>query len=505
MPRTADECYAALIGRYRDGYLLGSCAELLGWDEQTYMPRNGSKHRGEQMALLARVRHEWLTAPEMGELLAEVEASSLVSEPGTAETVNVREIRRAYDRAVKLPKSLVEELARVTTAAQQAWRDARKASDFAAFRPHLQRIVDLKRQQASAIGFTTEPYDALLDEFEPGFTASEVTAVFDALRPGLVQLVGAIAASGKSPKRDILEREYPVDQQALFAQSAAAAIGFDFDAGRLDVTVHPFCCTIGPGDCRITTRYNPRHINEAFFGVLHEAGHGMYEQGLDPKYAGTPVGMALSLGIHESQSRLWENQVGRGRPFWQHFFPRAKQTFLTALRDVTLDDWMFAINDVRPSMIRVEADEATYNLHILLRFELERALLTGDLQVHDVPGAWNERFAAMFGLEVPSDAQGCLQDVHWSFGGLGYFPTYTLGNLISAQLMQTARRELSGLDQDFSRGEFGRLKGWLNEKVHRPGGRYRAQTLCREITGESLNHEPLLTYLHEKYASLYSL
>jgi carboxypeptidase Taq len=296
-----------------------------------------------------------------------------------------------------------------------------------------------------------------------------------------------------------------VDRQAIFAQAAAAAVGFDFDAGRLDVTAHPFCLTVGPGDCRITTRYNAKHFNEAFFGVLHESGHGMYEQGLDPEHVGTPAGMALSLGIHESQSRLWENQVGRGRPFWEHFFPRGKQVFLDALRDVSLDDWMFAINDVRPSFIRVEADEATYNLHILLRFELERAILKGDLKVADVPRVWNEKFKAFFGLTVPSDAQGCLQDVHWSFGGIGYFPTYTLGNLIAAQLMKKARRDLSGLDDDFRRGEFSRLKGWLNEKVHREGGRYRAQELCRRVTGKPLSHEPLLAYLRGKYAPLYHL
>src|SRR5262245_50768902 len=438
MPRTATEAYTALIGRSKEAHVLGSCAELLGWDEQTYMPRRGSAHRGEQMALLARLKHEWLTAPEVGELLAETEGSTLVRNGKSVEAVNVREIRRTYDRAVKIPKALVEELARVTTAAQQAWRDAKRADDFAAFRPHLKKIVALKRKQADAIGYETEPYDALLDEYEPGVTAAEVTAVFDALRPGLVELVGEITSSKRHPKRDILERDYPVDRQAIFAQSASAALGFDFNAGRLDVTVHPFCCTVGPGDCRITTRYNPKSFNEAFFGVMHESGHGLYEQGLDPEHAGTPAGMALSLGVHESQSRLWENQVGRGRPFWEHFFPRAQQMFLEALRDVSLDDWMFAINDVRPSFIRVEADEATYNLHILLRFELERALLTGDLAVADLPDAWNQQFKAMFGLKVPSDARGCLQDIHWSFGGLGYFPTYTLGNLIAAQLMAKA-------------------------------------------------------------------
>jgi carboxypeptidase Taq len=296
-----------------------------------------------------------------------------------------------------------------------------------------------------------------------------------------------------------------VDRQEEFGRLAAAAIGFDFTAGRLDQTAHPFCSGMGPGDCRLTTRYNLRHFNEAFFGVLHEAGHGIYEQGLDPQHNGTPMGHSVSLGIHESQSRLWENQVGRGRAFWEHFFPRAREVFPDALGDVTVNDFVFAINDVRPSFIRVEADEATYNMHIILRFELEQALVSGDLEPADVPAAWNERFQKSFQMTPPDSAQGCLQDIHWSMGGIGYFPTYTLGNLYAAQLMEQARADLGDLDADSRRGEFGRLKGWLNEKVHRPGQRYRAAELCRRVTGRALGHGPLLSYLRNKYAPLYGI
>jgi carboxypeptidase Taq len=399
---------------------------------------------------------------------------------------------------------LVEELARVTTRAQQIWEEARQADDFATFQPWLLKIVDLKRQEAKAIGYSTVPYDALLDEYEPGATTAEITQVFAALRDDLVPLVRSILASGKKPKREILDREYPVEQQRAFGQAAAAAIGFDFDSGRLDVTTHPFCSGIGPGDCRITTRYNPRRFNEAFFGILHEAGHGIYEQGLDPAHFGTPAGSAASLGIHESQSRLWENQVGRGRPFWEHFFSKAQQTFPSA-RDVKLDDFVFAINDVQPSFIRVEADEATYNMHIILRFELEQALLSGDLQPADVPGAWNERFEKAFQLTPPNNALGCLQDIHWSMGGLGYFPTYTLGNLYAAQFMEQARMDLGELDGDFRRGEFGRLKGWLNEKIHRLGQRFPAAELCKRVTGRPLTHKPLISYLRAKYEPLYDI
>ncbi len=501
----AQQAYDELIRRCKEASVLHSCADVLGWDERTYMPPKGSAHRAEQMALLARLCHEMATTPVIGELLGEVERSPLVKNTDSTEAANVREIRRSYNRAIKLPKALVEELARVTTRAQQVWQQARKANEFPTFLPWLEKIVALKREEAQAIGYSGVPYDALLDEYEPGATTAEVTGVFAELREQLVPLVAAIAASGKRPRHDILEREYPIERQKEFGQTAAAAIGFDFDAGRLDTTTHPFCSGLGPGDCRITTRYNPRHFNESFFGILHEAGHGIYEQGLDADHFGTPAGSFASLGIHESQSRLWENQVGRSRPFWEHFFPKAQQAFPTALGDVSLDDFLFAINDVRPSFIRVEADEATYNLHILLRFELEQALVRGDLKPADGPGAWNEKFKRSFGLKVPDDAHGCLQDIHWSGGGIGYFPTYTLGNLYAAQLMEQARQDLGDLDGAFRRGAFGGLKTWLNEKVHRPGRRHSAGELCRRVTGRPLSPEPLVSYLRRKYAPLYAI
>ena len=501
MTASARQAYAELIRRTREAGVIASCGSVLGWDESTYMPRNGSAWRGEQMGLLARLGHEMATDPRIGDLLAELEAATLRGDA----ICNVREIRRNYDRAVKLPASLVEALAREATLAQGVWRDAKKASDFALFRPNLERLVALLREKADAVGHGGCRYDALLDEYEPAATTAEVTRVFAALRAELVPLLAAVAASGRSPNREIIHRDYPVDRQKLFGEAAAAAIGFDFDGGRLDESAHPFCSGFGPGDCRITTRYAPNHFNQAFFGILHEAGHALYEQGLPPEHAGTPRGTYCSLGIHESQSRLWENQVGRGRPFWEHFFPRAKQTFPQALRGVSLDEWMFAINDVRPSLIRVEADEATYNLHIILRFELEEAIIGGDLAVRDVPGAWNDKFKSLLGLDVPDDAAGCLQDVHWSFGGMGYFATYTLGNLYAAQFMEAARREMPGLDDDFRAGRFAAMKGWLNANVHGPGQVYRAGELCRRVTGKALDHAALMRHLREKVAPLYAL
>jgi carboxypeptidase Taq len=471
------------------------------------MPAKGAGLRGEQMAFLAAMAHQKFTDPKVSELLHAIESSSLVRDPEADAAANMRELRRAFDRATKIPQALVEELARVSTQAQQAWEGAKKGNDFKAFQPWLEKIVSLKREEASAVGFRDHPYNALIEEYEPGTTVADLKVLFANLTAELVPLIHKIVESPKRPDRSLLERDYPVERQKIFAESAAVAFGFDFAAGRLDTTTHPFCSGLGPGDCRITTRYNARFFSESFFGVLHETGHALYEQNLLAEHFGTPLGVACSFGIHESQSRLWENQVGRGRAFWEHFFPRLKQTFPSALPGVSLDAFHFAINDVRPSLIRVEADEATYNLHIALRFELELALLSGDLTVSDLPSVWNERFRALFGLAVPNDSQGCLQDIHWSFGGIGYFPTYTLGNLYAAQFMAAFKKEVGveATEESIRRGEFGRLKDWLTHNIHRHGQRFRASELCRRATGDSLSAKPFLDYLNQKYGVLYGV
>jgi carboxypeptidase Taq len=504
MSRAAD-AYAELIRREKETALLASCESLLSWDHQTYMPPKGAGHRADQLGLLAAMVHRQATAPEIGDLLAAVEGSDLVADPASGMAVSVREIRRDYDRAVRLPEALVRELAEVTTLAHDVWVQARKAADFSLFRPALEKIVGLKRQEADALGYTTSRYDALLEDYEPGETTARLIPLFAELKAALVPLVGAIMDSGRAPDTSLLARDYPVAAQAAFGTAMAAAFGFDFEAGRLDVTAHPFCSGIGPGDTRLTTRYNPRDFGDAFFSIVHEAGHGLYDQGLDPAEFGTPLGSAVSLGIHESQSRLWENFVARSRPFWDHAFPRAQAAFPQALAGVSVTDFHRAVNEVRPSFIRVDADEVTYNLHILLRFELERALLAGDLAVAELPAAWDGEFKSLFGLTPPDDAQGCLQDVHWSGGGFGYFPTYTLGNLYAAQFFAQAQADLGDLDAMFRRGEFLPLRDWLAVKIHRQGKRFRAPELAVTVTGRPLSAAPLLAHLRKKYGELYRL
>jgi carboxypeptidase Taq len=508
------DAYPALVAHFRDLTVLQSCSAVLGWDQQTYMPRGGAGFRGEQLALLAKLCHERATDPRIEGWLTTAEVA-----PDSAEAANVREWRHGYDRATKLPARLVEELALATSAAHEAWEEARREDKFETFRPHLEKVLGLKREEAEALSPspptpTEDPrsrvgltrgrgeryYDALLDEYEPGTTAAELKTLFAELTSALVPLIRRIT-DGPPADTSCLRREFAVDRQKWFAEGAAEAIGFDFTAGRLDKTAHPFCSAFGPGDCRLTTRYNPRVFNEAFFGVLHEAGHGMYEQGLPAEAFGTPCGTFCSLGLHESQSRLWENQVGRSPEFWRHWFPRLKQAFPGVLTDVTADGFVKAINSVSPSLIRVEADEATYNLHIAIRFELEVALLGGDLSVADLPGAWNDAYEKSLGVRPPSDATGCLQDIHWSFGGFGYFPTYTLGNLLAAQLLGAARAALPDLNTLFATGDYAPLLGWLREHIHRHGRRFRAAELCRRATAQPLSAKPFLDYLSGKFGT----
>ncbi len=501
---TSEQNYDALVLELKEISLLAYTAAVLGWDEQTQLPRNAANYRGDQLSLLAKLVHERLVAPKLGDLLSSLKASPL---PGAADSdaaVNVRQTRRVVDRARKMPSSLVQELARVAVVAQHAWVEARKNSDFAAFAPMLEQMIGLKKQQAACLGPTAHPYDALIDEYEPGETAAGVAEVFVSLRGPLVDLVGRIAQVSHKGKGALLTGDFPRAGQEAFAREASVAIGFDFDRGRMDTSTHPFCTHLGPSDTRISTRYDERHFNDAFFGVLHESGHGLYQQGLPVEHFGTPCGEYTSMGIHESQSRLWENFVGRRRSFWRHFFPKLQQRF-PATKAVSEDDWYRAVNHVAPGFIRVEADEATYNLHVLLRFELETALISGDLSVSDLPGAWNEKMKAYLGLTPPDAARGVLQDIHWSSGGVGYFPTYTLGNLYAAQFFAKAQEDLGDLDSSFARGDFKPLLDWLRANIHSKGQRYGARELVRRVTGKPLSAAPLLAHLALKAKEAYGV
>jgi carboxypeptidase Taq len=469
------------------------------------MPPGGVENRSEQLALMAGLLHERGTDPRLGDLLAAVEGSELLADPASPAAVNVRVVRREYDRFVRLPRALVEDVARTTALAQKAWADARAASDFAPFRPWLERIVALKRQEAECVGYADEPYDALLEDYEPGLRSAVVGRLFAALRRELVPLADRIADAPRRPDPSVLRRHFPRDRQRRFGERVAAAVGFDFGRGRMDLGVHPSCTGIGSGDCRISVRFDERDFAGGLFTILHEVGHGLYELGLDPAQYGMPLGETASVGMDEAQARFWENRVGRDRRFWDHFYPRARELFPESLGDVPVEEFHFAVNRVAPSLIRIQADEVTYNLHVMIRFDLERALVSGALAVADLPDAWRAACRETLGVAPRSDAEGCLQDGHWADGMIGYFPTYTLGDVFAAQLFSAAERELGSLGEQFARGEFAALVGWLERRVYRQGGRYPSARLIEVVTGSPPDHRPLVGILTAKYGELYGI
>jgi carboxypeptidase Taq len=462
------------------------------------MPRGGVKHRGDQMALIAGLVHDRATDPRIGELLGEIEQSPLVNDPENIEAVNVRELRRDFDRETRLPRRLVEELARVSALASQAWSEARDNDDFKSFEPWLDQTFALSREKADAIGFVGERYDALLDDYEPRMTTKQVSALFSGLVEQLVPLVGSLRGKSVSTPAPVVNGDLTIERQRAFAEMISSRIGFNVESGRFDLGPHPFCTTIGPGDVRIAARYRADDFASGFLGTLHESGHALYEQGLDPAHYGTPMGDAVSLGVHESQSRLWENLVGRSRGFWLHFYPQLQAAF-GSLGTVSLDSFRQTMNTVKPGFIRVEADEVTYNLHVVIRFELERALIDGNLRAADVPGAWAELYERYLGIKPPTDREGCLQDIHWSEGLIGYFPTYTLGNVYAAQIFEAADRAIGPLEDAFAAGDFRPLREWLAENIHRHGKRYHAPALIERVTGSAPRPSALIANLENRY------
>jgi carboxypeptidase Taq len=483
---------------------LAHVSDLLGWDQQTYMPPGGAEGRGQQLATINTIAHQKFTSAEMGSLLDDLKTWAEGLDHDSEEYRLIKVTARDYDKRTRIPSSFVAEFAQVTAVAQQAWMEARAKSDFSIFRPHLEKIVDLNHRYVSFFPPAEHPYDTLLDNFEPGMKTSEVKAIFEGLRPQQVQLIQAI---GDRPQvaDSFLRLDFDEKNQWDFGVEVATAFGYDWNRGRQDKSTHPFTQSLGIDDVRITTRFEEGLGASAFFSTAHETGHALYEQGVSHTWSRTPLEGGASLAIHESQSRMWENLVGRSLPFWEHFYPRFQGRFPAQLGNVSLEDFYKGINKVERSLIRVEADEATYNLHIMLRLELEIAMIEGKIAIKDLPEAWNARMKEYLGIVPPNDALGVLQDIHWSGGMFGYFSTYALGNLISVQLWETFRAATPGLDDQMRRGDFSSLLAWLRTEIHQHGRKYEPQELVRRVTGSPIDPAPYVRYLKSKYTEIYGL
>jgi carboxypeptidase Taq len=490
-----------ILGEVND---LNAATALLGWDQQTYMPPQGALARGYQLATLSSIAHNKFTSPEVGRLLEEVQPYVDQLDPDSDDARLVRVTRREYLKATCVPSELVAEMAQITTVAFNVWQEARLENNFAKFRPHLEKIVELRRRYAGLFAPYEHIYDPLLDDYEPGMKTADVKAIFDALRPRQVALIQAIA---ERPQVEDAFMHQPFDEQKQwdFGVDVITRFGYDWQRGRQDKSAHPFTTNFSIDDVRITTRVLPDYFPSAFFSSTHEAGHALYELGVDHALERTPLTGGASLAVHESQSRMWENLVGRSLPFWEYYYPRLQKIFPAQFSGVSLQAFYKGLNKVEPSLIRVEADEATYNLHIMLRLELEIALMEGSLEVKDLPEAWNTRMQEYLGITPPNDAMGVLQDVHWSGGSIGYFSTYALGNLISVQLWQKINQDIPDLANQIRQGEFSALLGWLGQNVHRYGRKFEPQELVERVTGSKIDPEPYLQYLQTKFGQIYQL
>lgn len=497
-----------LINRLLEIRRIQSAASVLSWDQETYMPAGGGAARAEQIATLEGLAHEKLVSQEVETLLADwIDPATGQAAAGWDEPSRslLRETWRDFSRAQKLPSAFVIRLSRECSLAQQAWVTAREESRFSKFLPSLRTIISLKREEADYLGYRNSPYDALLDTYEPGATIGQLAPLFTELRERLVVLLRKVQASGVAVDDTCLHQRFDQAKQIEFGRLVLVAMGYDFERGRLDLSAHPFTTSFHPTDVRVTTRVFEKDLPSCLFSCIHEGGHGLYDQGLDPRYYGSPLGESVSLGIHESQSRLWENCVGRSRAFWHCFYPILQQTFPQQLGTVPLDLFYAAINRASPSLIRVEADELTYNLHIMLRVEIEQALIENRVQPDDLPELWNEKMQSYLGIVPEQDAEGVLQDVHWSMGAFGYFPTYTLGNLYAVQFFEQAKQELPQLEEHIAAGQLVPLRRWLEQKIHRWGRMFTPDHLARRVTGKGVSPEPFLHYLEGKYRELYQL
>ena len=480
---------------------LGHITALLEWDQETYMPVGGGGERAAQIALMSGLHHEKIVDSAWEQAFGALDESGSGG-LGEADEAFLREARKRWEKKVKVPGSLVEELARETSLAQSAWVNARKNNDFASFAPYLSKVIDLEKRYAGYINPDSDTYDVLLDEYEPGATAGDIADIFDGLADGLKSLLERIE-TGSRPISDFLEKPYPEEKQDLFGRKVQAWMGYDRNRGRLDLSAHPFTTTLSPDDVRVTTRYNENLVLSGLFSNIHEAGHGLYEQGFGKNLRGSLLADGTSLGIHESQSRFWENTLGRSLAFWEHWYPEFQALFPGNLAGVSVENFYKAVNLVQPSLIRVEADEVTYSFHVIIRFRLERALIAGDLKVSDLPEAWNAAYSELLGIEVPDDSSGCLQDVHWSAGLFGYFPTYALGNLYAAQFSRQMENDLGALEGLMENKGAAAILDWLRKNIHVHGRIYPPGELCRRVTGSDLDPAHFLSYLESKYSEVY--
>jgi carboxypeptidase Taq len=484
---------------------LSRAAALLEWDQETYMPPGGVQSRSEQISTILRLSHVRFTSDEVGRLLDQLEDDVAKLPFDSDEASLVRVTRRDYDEATKLPPDLISEIARAGSMAQPVWQKARREANFSLFAPYLEKNVELNRRIADAIGYDERPYDALINRSEPGMTTAQLEEIFAELKRVIVPLAADIARHADVVDDRVLYRGFDPDLQLAYALGLVKRLGYDLERGRQDISTHPFSTAFGPGDVRITTRVSREFFNECLFGSIHESGHAMYNQGMGQNIDRTPLWGGASPGVHESQSRFWENLVGRSLPFWRHFYPSLTATFPEPLRGVDEEAFYRAVNRSYPSLIRVEADEVTYNMHVLLRFELENEMLEGTLKVKDLPEAWNTRFKSYLGLNVPNDREGVLQDIHWSYVSFGIFPGYTIGNLISAQLMEKIRTEIPDLEGQIEKGQFATLLGWLRKNVHRHGRKFTPNELLERATGRPLTAGPWIAYVQQKFGALYGL
>jgi carboxypeptidase Taq len=484
---------------------LRSAAQLLEWDQQTMMPQRGAPTRAEVLATLHGVNHEKFVSSKTGSLLDAAQAALDGLAPDSDEASLVRVTRRRWEKARRVPTDLAADMARAASIGQEAWIRARANSDFPAFAPYLERNFALERRYIECFDDYDCPYDVLLDDYEPGMTTAEVSRLFAELKAELVPLIATLARHADRVDDSPLHGDFPVERQRQLVSEVVRRMGFDHAGWRIDDAVHPFATSFGSGDVRITTRWDQRFFASALYGAMHECGHGLYEAGISPSLQRTPLVQVESLALHESQSRLWENMVGRGLPFCGVLAPRIAELFGGSVADLAPRALYRAVNRVQPSFIRVEADEATYGLHVVLRFELEQELIEGRLAVEDVPEAWNARFKDYFGLDVSDDAQGVLQDVHWSMGAIGYFPTYALGNLIAGQLWERAHGDIQDLDEQLGAGELGPLREWLRDNIHRHGSKFSMGELLRRVVDGPIAVAPFISYLKAKLGDVYEL